>query len=184
MTENDDARLVRQCLQGENAAFGALVQRYQKTVFNLALRMLRDYEEAQEVTQAVFVKAYEKLGTFDERFKFFSWIYRMAVNAALNSAKRRRRLIAFQTDEEYAAESLNPHEDYEESEAGEKVQRALMLMKPDHRAVLVLKHFEGLSYQEIGEALGLPEKTVKSRLFTARQMLKDLLLKQGYQTHD
>jgi RNA polymerase sigma-70 factor (ECF subfamily) len=183
-TENDDALLVRRCLRGEDAAFAVLVQRHQKAVFNLALRMLKDYQEAQEITQEVFIKAYEKLDTFDERFKFFSWIYRMAVNAALNRAKRRRRFDALAEDSDYASASPNPHEDYEESETDENVQRALMLLKPDYRAVLVLKHFEGLSYEEIGEALGIPEKTVKSRLFTARQMLKDVLLKQGYRFHD
>ncbi len=184
MTENDDALLVRRCLQEDEAAFGVLVQRYQKAVFNVALRMLKDHQEAQEVTQAVFVKAYEKLGTFDERFKFFSWIYRMAVNAALNSAKRSRRFIALSAERDYVAEDFTPHEEYEESETGASVQRALMTMKPDYRVVIILKHFEGLSYQEIGDVLKVPEKTVKSRLFSARQMLKDILLKQGYLSND
>ncbi len=184
MPERDDALLVQRCLQGEDAAFGILVQRYQTAVFNVALRMLKDRYEAEEVAQQVFIKAYEKLATFDERFKFFSWIYRMAVNTALNSAKRSRRFIALEAGQEAASPGLTPHENYEEAETGENVQRALMSMKPDYRAVIILKHFEGLSYQEIGETLELPEKTVKSRLFTARQMLKDALLKQGYRFHD
>lgn len=183
-TEHDDARLVRQCLHGDESAFAVLVQRYQQAVFNVALRMLKDYNEAQEVAQEVFIKVYEKLDAFDERFKFFSWVYRMAVNTALNRAKRSRRFITLESEQDYAATRGNPHEDYEETETGENVQRALMVMKPDYRAVIILKHFEGLSYQEIGETLEIPEKTVKSRLFTARQILKDLLLKQGYSFHD
>lgn len=184
MTENDDARLVQQCLQGDEAAFGVLVQRHQKAVFNLALRMLRDYAEAQEVAQEAFIKAYENLQAFDARYKFFSWLYRIAANTALNHAKRNRRFLAIETEAEFATSGPNPQEDYETSEAGENVQRALMLLKPDYRAVLVLKHFDGLSYQEISAVLGVPEKTVKSRLFSARQILKEVLLKQGYRFDD
>jgi len=184
MTERDDRILVRQCLEGRREAFGDLMARHQKAVFNVALRMTKDFQQAQDLTQTVFIKAYEHLDTFDARHKFFSWIYRMAVNESLNFLKRSRRFEAFDESAEYAAGGEKPAEDYEESEMSRNIQNALMDLQIDHRAVIVLKHFENLSYDEIGYILDIPEKTVKSRLFTARQMLKDVMLKKGYMQHD
>ena len=80
MTERSDEECVRQCLGGDRKAFDALVERHHRTVYNVALRMMRDPDEAADITQSVFVKVYEKLGSFDERYKFFSWLYRIAVN--------------------------------------------------------------------------------------------------------
>ncbi len=184
MTEPNDQVFVRECLHGNQEAFGALIGRHQRAVFNVALRMTKDYQEAQDVTQAVFIKAYEKLGEYDAQYKFFSWIYRMAVNEALNFIKRKQRFEGLNPNQDYAALTPNPADDYEESEMSRNIQNALMLLKVDYRAIIVLKHFQELSYHEIGYILGLPEKTVKSRLFTARQLLKQVLLKQGYVEND
>jgi RNA polymerase sigma-70 factor (ECF subfamily) len=184
MTEHDDHVFVRQCLAGDREAFGVLVGRHQKAVFNVALRMTRNFQEAQDITQAVFIKAYEKLDGYDARHKFFSWIYRMAVNEALNFIKRDRRFAGLETAREYATMLRTPEGEYEENETSRHVHHALMLLKVDHRAIIILKHFQELSYHEIGYILDLPEKTVKSRLFTARQLLKQLLLKQGYVEND
>ena len=184
MTEADDRTLVQQCLQGERDAFGMLVNRHQKAVFNLALRMTKSYFEAQDVAQTVFVKAYEKLNEYDARYRFFSWIYRMAVNESLNFIKRDRRLEGLDPEREYATLLPTPEVEYEENEMSRNVQNALMQLKADYRAIIILKHFQDLSYHEIGYILDIPEKTVKSRLFTARQVLKQVLLKQGYVEHD
>jgi len=184
MTAPDDLLLIRQCLEGRREAFGDLIARHQKTVFNVALRMIKDYQDAQDLTQTVFIKAYEKLDTFNERHKFFSWIYRMAVNESLNFVKRRRRFEALDDNAEYSAHKQSAVEEIEESEMSRNIQNALMDLAIDHRAVIVLKHYEELSYHEIGYILDLPEKTVKSRLFTARQMLKDIMIQKGYLKHD
>jgi RNA polymerase sigma-70 factor (ECF subfamily) len=184
MTEQEDLTLVQQCLEGNQNAFSALIAKHQKAVFNVALRMVKDYQDAQDLAQAVFVKAYERLGTFDARHKFFSWIYRMAVNESLNFIKRRRRFETLDESAEYAAAGQTPAEDYEENEMSRNIQNALMNLGIDHRAVIVLKHFENLSYEEIGYILDIPEKTVKSRLFTARQVLKNIMIKKGYVKHD
>jgi len=184
MTEPNDHVFVRQCLAGDREAFGVLVGRHHKAVFNVALRMTRNFQEAQDITQAVFIKAYEKLSGYDARHKFFSWIYRMAVNEALNFIKRDRRFEGLDTEREYATLLQTPEGEYEESEMSRNIQNALMLLKVDYRAVIILKHFQELSYHEIGYILDLPEKTVKSRLFTARQILKQVLLKQGYVEND
>lgn len=180
MTESSDLTLVRQCLEGQRDAFGVLVMRHHKAVFNVTLRMIKDVQDAQDVVQTVFLKAYEKLGTFDARFKFFSWIYRMAVNESLNFLKRRRRWVGLDEGRDYAAAA----ETVEENDMGQTIQNALMFLKVEHRAVIILKHLEGLSYEEIAFILEVPTKTVKSRLFSARQMLKTILLKQGYADHD
>ncbi len=183
MSEPDDPMLVRQCLEGRREAFGDLIARHQKAVFNVALRMTKDYQDAQDLAQTVFVKAYEHLDAFDAKHKFFSWIYRMAVNESLNFIKRHRRFETFDESAEYAVGDHKLAEDYEESEMSRNVQNALMNLSIDHRAVIVLKHFEELSYDEIGYILDIPE-TVKSRLFTARQALKDIMIQKGYVQHD
>ncbi|MDZ7291754.1 MAG: sigma-70 family RNA polymerase sigma factor [candidate division KSB1 bacterium] len=182
MLEQNDATLVRQCLEGNLKAFERLVDKYQKTIFNVALRMVNDYAEAEDIAQVVFVRAYEKLASFDPSYKFFSWLYRLAVNESLNALKRKRRFA--ELDDSFVSGDKTPEEDYEQNEMAQRIETALMQLEPEHRALIVLKHFHGLGYQEIGYIFDLPEKTVKSRLFTARQLLKNILLKQGFVAND
>jgi RNA polymerase sigma-70 factor (ECF subfamily) len=179
MNEDSDGLLVERCRNGDRRAFEALVGRYQKPVFNAALRMLRNPEDARDVAQTVFLKVYEHLGDFDPSHKFYSWIYRIALNESINVLDRRRRLEPISGDE--VDERLGAEDELASEQSAQRVQRALMTIKPDYRAVVVLKHFLELSYEDIGLVLELPEKTVKSRLFTARQLLKDAL--QGDGTH-
>jgi RNA polymerase sigma-70 factor (ECF subfamily) len=175
MTERTDEEIVRQCREGDRGAFDELVTRHQKTIFNLALRMMRDRDDAADVTQSVFVKVYEKLERFDDRYKFFSWLYKIAVHESLTMLQHKKRFDGLQGVElgEDAAEG----EDDASLEQERWIQDGLMKLKVEHRTVVVLKHMQGLSYEEIGRILDLPEKTVKSRLFTARQVLKDFLEK-------
>jgi len=184
MPEPNDEIFIQQCLQGDREAFGMLVSRHQRSVFNVALRMTKSYQEAQDITQAVFIKAYENLASYDTRFKFFSWIYRMAVNEALNNVKRSRRFEGLDPEHDYHTVLPTPEIDFEENEMSRNIQNALMFMKVDYRALIILKHLQGLSYEEIAYVMEIPEKTVKSRLFTARQMLKEVLLKRGYVEND
>jgi RNA polymerase sigma-70 factor (ECF subfamily) len=179
MEERDDRDLVRECLAGRTAAFEALIVRYQKPIYNTVLRMVKDPDEAADLTQSVFLKAYEKLSTFDPRFKFFSWLYRIAVNATLNSISHRKRQERL--DEETAVGATSFEEELDEAERCRKLEEAILRLRAEHRIVIVLRYFQNLSYGEIGQILELPEKTVKSRLFTARQLLKDILLRWGLQ---
>lgn len=151
---------------------------YGKAVFNLALRMSGDREDARDVTQVVFVKAYEKLATFDGRSRFFSWVYRIAINESLNLVGRRKRHV--ELDEQMASRERTPDERAEASEEEQMVQAGLMDLSAEYRQVLVLRHFLGLSHVEMGGVLQLPEKTVKSRLHTARARLGEALRKRGY----
>lgn len=174
MTELDDAALTVHCLQGDAAAFEQILDRYQRPVFNIALRMVHDYEDARDVTQSVFVKAYENLHTYDPRFKLFSWLYRMAINESINLLKKRRSFLKASTQmllERRRQVGPAEHDD----ETSGRLEKALMMLKPEYRVVVVLKHVSGCSYRELSEILEIPEKLVKSRLFEARRRLREIL---------
>lgn len=177
MESPDDKNLVSRCLKGDQKAFECLLDRYQKPIYNVALRMAGDPDDAADLTQTVFVKAYEKLGTYNERYKFFSWLYKIAVNTSINFLEQKKRHDVL-TDRELSQEPL-VEEQVEASDRVEKLENAILELRTEYRIVIVLRHFHDLSYDEIGKILDLPERTVKSRLFTARQMLKDILLRAG-----
>lgn len=177
MHRDDDARLVHACLTGDRRAFGELVQKYEKKLYNVAYRVVNDSEDAMDATQAAFVKAYEKLDSFDPSYKFFSWLYRILLNESLTLVNKRKRFE--QLDANLPVREKDPEQQFDALETNNHVQAALMHLKVEYRTVIVLKHFQGLSYREIGAILDVPEKTVKSRLFTARCQLRDILSKRG-----
>ena len=169
----DDAAAVRRCLQGDPGAFDALVARYQQVLFTVALRMTGDSEEARDATQNTFIKVYEKLGTYDPGRRFFSWMYRILVNECLNLRRRPWSTGSAEIDD---AVALAPSSDaVETAERRRDVKKAILALPPDYREVIVLRHFAALSYDEMSEAIGIPAKTVKSRLYSARQQLAELL---------
>jgi RNA polymerase sigma-70 factor, ECF subfamily len=175
--EDDDRVLVRQCRQGDRAACEQLVVRYQKPVFNAALRMLRNVEDARDVAQTTFLKAFEHLADYDATRKFYSWLYRIAVNESINALGSRRSFEPISDDE--ADETPGPERQAESEQVRGAIEDALMHIKPELRAVIVLRHFMHLSYQDMGDILTVPEKTVKSRLYEARQLLRESLLQRG-----
>ena len=177
MDETVEARLVCESRKGSRESFGELLDHYQKPVFNVAYRILSNYEDAKDVTQNVFLKAFESLQDFDSKHRFFSWIYRIAVNEAINLRKSRKRFEA--VEESTAKERNTPENLLSETELSQVIQAALMSVGSEYRIVIVLKHFNDCSYRDIGEILEIPEKTVKSRLFTARNLLKDVLSRKG-----
>jgi RNA polymerase sigma-70 factor (ECF subfamily) len=182
MTEQSDEDLVRQCRGGEIKSFDVLVERHQRTIFNLALRMVRDSDDAADIAQSVFVKAYENLAKFDPQFRFFSWLYRIAVNESLNALEQKKRFEGLEGND--LAADIADEKDDEAVRDEKRIQDGLMTLNVDQRAVIVLKHMQGLSYREIAQVLDLSEKTVKSRLFSARQLLKDILKKKGVRRND
>ena len=175
--EPGENELVRECLGCDENAFEVLLRRFQGPVFNAVLRMVRDRDDAADLTQNAFLKAYEQLSSFDPRHKFFSWLYRIAINETLNHIKRRRRLEPLEGD--WASATRNPEAELVGSDLSVHVQDALMTLSAEYRMVLVLRHFEGCSYDEIASIVGVPEKTVKSRLFSARTQLKKRLESRG-----
>jgi RNA polymerase sigma-70 factor (ECF subfamily) len=166
-----DRALVRRYLGGERAAGEELVNRFHRSVYNVALRMLGNVQDAEDVTQTVFGNAFSALDSYDPKYRFFSWIYRMTFNESLNTLKRRRDVVSIDASFDVAGSDSESS-----AEAEETVGKALMELKPDDRAVVVLRHFVSFSYEEISDVLGIPVKTVKSRLFTARERLRQSLL--------
>ena len=171
--ESDNVWVAR-CLRGDAAAFEPIVRRYQRVLFSVAHRMLGNYEDALDATQNAFIRAYEGLDSYDPNRRFFSWIYRIVVNECLN-ARRGRRPVEPVSEALEADPADGPFENVEATERSETIEAALVKLSEDHRLVVVLRHFADLSYSEMSDALGIPEKTVKSRLFEARQRLGELL---------
>jgi RNA polymerase sigma-70 factor (ECF subfamily) len=171
--EDDDRVIVERCLDGDSAAFRTLVERYERVLFTVAVRMLGDADEAADASQNAFVRAYRKLQTYDSGHKFFSWLYRILVNECLNVKRSRRRLEPLEAG---MAAGDDPHRTAEQAELRAKVRVSLGRLTPAYREVIVLRHYAGMSYVEMAEALGVPEKTVKSRLYSARQQLGEELL--------
>jgi len=165
--DDEDVQCVARCLRGDTSAFEPLVLKHQRVLFSVALRLVGNYEDARDVTQNAFIRAFERLDTFDPARKFFSWIYRIAVNESLNLRRGRR----VQEPLEPTLEAPAQRDGVEAAELSERVREAIVALTPEQREVVVLKYFAEMSYEEISDALGLPEKTVKSRLFTARQQL-------------
>ncbi|MFA6957167.1 MAG: sigma-70 family RNA polymerase sigma factor [Thermoanaerobaculia bacterium] len=177
-TDNEDNECIRRCLAGDADAFEGLVVRYQRPVFNVILRMVQNREDASELCQSAFLKAYLNLAAFETGRKFFSWICRIAMNDSINFLSSRRPSEPVPAD--YQSSEANPAETLEANELKGMIDDAIALLSPEHRSVIVLRHFTQCSYEEIAETLHIPEKTVKSRLFDARRTLRDRLVARGY----
>ena len=135
--------------------------------------MLGNVQDAEDVTQTVFGNAFAELESYDPKYRFFSWIYRMTVNESLNTQNRRRNMVSL--DGSFDVPAPGPISQ-SAADAEARVGSALLQLKPDDRAVVVLRHFVSFSYEEISDVLGVPVKTVKSRLFTARERMRRSLL--------
>ncbi|MGZ8867391.1 MAG: RNA polymerase sigma factor [Thermoanaerobaculia bacterium] len=174
MNEDDlDRDCVERCLQGDRDAFEPLLVRYERPVYNAVLRMVGDAEEARDIAQEIFVKVFENLPSFDPSRKFFSWMYRVAINETINHIKARRRWEPL--SDTFESSRSNPEQAMQEVERDREIQRALLALDPKYRLAVIVRHFLQLSYAEAAHVLDVPEKTVKSRLFTARQQLKEIL---------
>ncbi|MCH8959361.1 MAG: sigma-70 family RNA polymerase sigma factor [Proteobacteria bacterium] len=177
MSKDRDTELISDCRRGDRNALETLVRRYEKPIYNAAYRMLGNPDDAADITQIAFLKVFENLDRYNPKFKFFSWIYRIAVNESINLLKRRGHLEPF--DDRQASNLRDPEEMVEAERLCNCVQEVLMELQEEYRAVIVLRHFTECSYHEIGEILQIPDKTVKSRLYTARQIMKDKLSAKG-----
>ena len=175
--EPDDETLVREFLEGDGKAFGVLLARHERTVFNVALRMVGNRDDARDVTQSVFLKVYQNLGRFDPRFQFRTWIGRIAINESFNVVNHRKD--GEPIDEHWPSTDRDPGEVARSGDVSRAVGQALGSLKPDYRAVVILRHYLDCSYRDMASMLEIPEKTVKSRLFTARQLLRDALAGRG-----
>ena len=177
MIERDEQELATRAKDGDTKAFETLVRRYERVIFNLALRMTHDREDARDIAQVVFVKAYQGLSGFDPKYRFFSWIYRIGVNESLNHRGRTRQHE--ELSDTLTSDDRDADQRAEEVRVGGAIEDSLMQLSVDYRTVIILRHFLELSQAEMAQVLEVPEKTVKSRLHTARQNLAALLGRKG-----
>lgn len=173
--DGSDQALLARYRNGDRDAFAEIVVRYQRPIYNAAFWMLRNAEDARDIAQVVFMRVVERLDEYDSHYKFFSWIYRIAVNESLNLLRRNGHEEPLDDEVDLPGIGDDPETQVRDAERSRYVQRALSTMSTMDRTVIVLRHFSDCSYQEIARILDVDEKTVKSRLFEARHRLRDLL---------
>lgn len=171
MADPGDDELVRRHLAGDRSAFGLLVERHQRRVYNLSYRMLGRREDAADATQDAFVTAMQKLGSFRGSSAFTTWLHRVTVNICYDALRKRSREIPVEEEDEASSPAAAPGDLAEESATAVDVQRALLAVPEEFRAVLIMHDVQGVPYEEIAEALGAPLGTVKSRLHRGRVSL-------------
>lgn len=186
METHTDQTYIEQCLDGDREAFRELVVRYQSRVIGTIYRMVHDPEAARDLTQEVFVKAFTRLNTYDARYPFKVWITRIATYHTIDFLRRKRPEYPEIRDEQHpdrpgvidmaSSKEPTPEERIWRKERAGIISRALQSLDPKLRAVVVLRHYEDLNYDEIADALNIPLGTVKNRLFRAREKLQELIL--------
>lgn len=177
MGNSRDRALIMRCKRGDRKALGELIKNYERPIYNAAYRILGNPDDAADVTQAVFLRAFERLDQYNPEYKFFSWIYRIAINESINQRNRSRNMQSFGDDE--VAIQEDPEKEVDAERLSGIIQASLMELQEDYRVVVVLRHFSDLSYRDISGILRIPEKTVKSRLYSARQLMKAQLSERG-----
>lgn len=179
----EDQELIDECLAGQTEAFGQLVVRHQDRLYNTLVNVLGSADEARDVAQEAFVHAFQKLATFRGQAAFYSWLFRIALNAAISRKRKNRRMSASidQAREQAGIEPTDPRDDNQPSYSMELAERqalvrsALSQISEEYRTVLVLKEMDGLKYEEIAEIVGCPIGTVRSRIHRARTELRGKL---------
>lgn len=187
MTDRKEGELLRKAKAGDMAAFEELILRHEKIVYNLALRMMKHEEDARDISQEVFLKAYRSLPHFDERSAFSTWLYRITHNTCIDEIRRRKGKQSYSLEEEMEGEDGSmqrqiadtgdtPEGSILRAEQKKEILAALDMLSAEHRAVIILRDVKGFSYEEIAEIAGVSLGTVKSRISRARNQLKKEIL--------
>ena len=182
-----DGELVQTAVAGREASFEELVRRYQRPIAAYVYRMVGDYDAALDLTQEVFIRVYNSLSRYRAEFKFSTWIYKIAHNAAIDHLRRhavREQAIPTSVDGErreviIESRRLTPEQESERKERRSEIESVVQLLPSSYRELIVLRHSHDLSYDEMAEVTGLPLGTVKNRLFRAREAMRELLVQRG-----
>lgn len=183
-----DGELVIDAVTGRVDGFEELVRRYQRPITSYVFRMLGDYESALDVTQEVFIKVYNSLSKYSSEYKFSTWLYRIAHNAAIDHMRRNsvspQSLETENADGSYQLQiesrGPSPEQDQERREWRTEIDSVVECLPPTYRDLILLRHSRDLSYDEIAEVTGLPLGTVKNRLFRAREMMREIFIERGF----
>jgi RNA polymerase sigma-70 factor (ECF subfamily) len=181
-----DLEMVRAVLGGDATAYRGLVEKYQTRVFTMVYGMVRNREDARDITQEAFVKAFNSLKSFRLEASFYTWLYRIAMNLAIDHTRKRKRREISGFEEDIASRDEdggisdvhnadNPRKNLERKQLYDKIMESLDKLPADQKQVILLRELEGLSYKEISDVMGIPEGTVMSRLFYARKKMQKLL---------
>lgn len=185
-SREEDAALLAAVLDGDGTAYRGLVEKYQNRVYGMVYGMLRNREDARDITQEAFVKAFRNLEGFRLEASFYTWLYRIAMNLAIDFTRKRKRRESAGFDEGIAARDEDggiseihhgdsPRKALERKQLFQQIMTAMDTLPEDQKQVILLRELEGLSYKEISEVMDIPEGTVMSRLFYARKKLQKLL---------
>jgi len=183
-----DGELISIAIGGRADGFEELVRRYQRPITGYVFRMLGDYESSLDVTQEVFIKVYNSLSKYSPEYKFSTWLYRIAHNAAIDHMRRNsvtaQSLEAENADGSYQIQiessRPSPEQDHERTEWRAEIEAVVKCLPPAYRDLILLRHSQDLSYDEIADVTGLPLGTVKNRLFRAREMMRDIFIERGF----
>ncbi|HVE56338.1 MAG TPA: sigma-70 family RNA polymerase sigma factor [Pyrinomonadaceae bacterium] len=183
-----DVELIAKAISGREDGFEELVRRYQRPITNYVFRMLNDYDASLDVTQEVFIKVYNSLERYSSEYKFSTWLYRIAHNAAIDYIRRRSpNEQSIETENKDGAYQLQiespnptPEQERERSEWRTEIEAVVKCLPSVYRELILLRHAQDLSYDEIAEITNLPLGTVKNRLFRAREMMREIFIERGF----
>jgi len=179
--DGDEAELIDRSRKGDGEAFGVLVERYQRRVVGVALAVVHNQDDAIELAQETFVRAFENLSKFESRSSFSTWLYRIAANLAIDFWRREARHVVLHGEDaeneigKMPSSQGDSFKEVSRIELSARLRRALEELTPEHRAVILLREVEGMSYDEISEVLQCPRGTIMSRLHYARTHLRNIL---------
>jgi RNA polymerase sigma factor (sigma-70 family) len=183
--KEEDIQLVARARAGDERAFRALLEKYERAVFSICLRMVRNRDEATDLAQESFIKVFGSLDRYNPAFAFSSWLFKITSNLCIDHL-RKRRIVTFAMDDpvetekgeftrQYVAPDPTPDESFARNEKMQKLDAGIAALPEHYRIMLVLRHQEDMSYEEIAESLAIPLGTVKARIHRAREMLKSIL---------
>ncbi|HRH43447.1 MAG TPA: sigma-70 family RNA polymerase sigma factor [Pyrinomonadaceae bacterium] len=183
-----DSELIAKAITGLEDSFEELVRRYQRPIINYVFRMLGNYDASLDVTQEVFIKVYNSMARYSAEYKFSTWLYKIAHNASIDYLRRHNNheqsLEAESEDGtyqvQYESKHLSPEQERERSEWREEIETVVRRLPAGYRELILLRHTQDLSYDEIAEVTNLPLGTVKNRLFRAREMMREIFVERGF----